>query len=98
MSRPRSLGLRFGEAATPAARDRLGPDNLDAGRYHPWQTPLDSVFPQALQSTEPTLNWNYSENREMIRLRPMAAFEVDCVVESSISHPLTSAQRPATRD
>ena len=62
MNRPRSLGLYPDDLATAGALARLGPDALDPGTHHPWKPSRDSVFPQALRSTEPTLNLSYSEN------------------------------------
>src|SRR5262249_33465747 len=38
------------------AVDALRSHDSDTGTYHPWPAPLDSVFSQALKSTEPTLN------------------------------------------
>ena len=62
MNRHRSLGLYLEDDATAEPSTRLGPDVFDPGTHHPWKPSHDSVFLQALRSTEPTLNLSYSEN------------------------------------
>ena len=64
MNRHRSLGLYPDDLATAEPSRGSDPDALDPGTHHPWKPSLDSVFLQALRSTEPTLNLSYSENEQ----------------------------------